>query len=31
MEGDDVIQVKDLTEIVAEVIEAQENAKDDGN
>ena len=33
MAGDDVIQVKDITEILAEVIEgdAEENAKDDGN
>jgi Fe-S oxidoreductase len=33
LEGDDVIQIKDLTEIVAEVIEdrAEEQKKDDGN
>jgi Fe-S oxidoreductase len=30
MEGDEVIEVKDLTEIVAEVIEAQEKTKDGG-
>ena len=31
MDGDEVLEIKDLTEIVAEAIEARENAKDDGN
>ena len=31
MDDDEVLEIKDLTEIVAEAIEARENAKDDGN
>jgi Fe-S oxidoreductase len=31
MEGDEVLEIKDLTEIVAEAIEAREITEDDGN
>jgi Fe-S oxidoreductase len=31
MEGDEVLEIKDITEIVAEAIEARENTKDTGN
>jgi Fe-S oxidoreductase len=30
MEGDEVLEIKDLTEIVAEAIEARENPQDGG-
>jgi Fe-S oxidoreductase len=31
MEGEDVLEIKDLTEIVAEAIGSQEDTKDDDN